>query len=149
MSSSNCLSGHVSMGSGGRDVEITWRGCVAVRIHWLWSLVLSFRTSLFVFMETVAVLFCPSVLSCWLNTFSVNLVLFFARNSRGVSACCASWLKITSIERRIAESMPLASCSLGVNFDCECCKASCVQSRNMSSLLSCRTWLVKVVKKIA
>ncbi len=108
----------------------------------------SFRTLLLLFIETVAVLFCPSILLCRLNSFSVSLVLFLARNSRGVSACFASWLDISSIERRIAESISLVFCSLGVNLDCECCEASCVQSRNMSSLLSCRTWFVQVVKRL-
>ena len=90
MSSSNCLSGHVSMGSGGRAVEITCRGCVAVRIHWFCLLVLFCLTSPGLSVEIVAVLFCPSVLSCRIVTFSVTFILFFARISRGVSACCAS-----------------------------------------------------------
>ncbi len=35
MPSSVCLAGHVSIGSGGRDVEMTWMGCGVVRMHLL------------------------------------------------------------------------------------------------------------------
>ena len=53
MSSSDCLAGHDSIGSGGNDVEMTWRGCGVVRMH-----LLLFAS------EAVISLLGPSVVSC-------------------------------------------------------------------------------------